>query len=282
MLFRENIRGYVLVLLLLVTVFVWSVTLRDSEGLLLVAFLDVGQGDAIFIETPNGSQVLIDGGSNRMVLSALGEVMPFYDRSIDVIIATHPDLDHIGGLPAVFQNFSVSLFLEPGVASESAAYRALLLSIEESGAERVLARRGMRVTLDEETFLDILFPDRDPTTMNTNDASIILRLVHGENSFLFTGDSPKKIERYLTLLDGSGLKSDVLKVGHHGSKTSSGERFIGFVSPEISVVSVGKDNRYGHPHEEVLDILRGFGSKIFRTDMLETIIIKSDGEVLYY
>ena len=114
--------------------------------------------------------------------------------------------------------------------------------------------------------------------MDTNDASIVAKLVYGNTSFLFTGDSPKKIEEYLVFIDKENLDVDVLKAGHHGSKTSSSESFIGYTSPEYAIISAGENNRYGHPHKEVLDILEKFGAQILRTDELETIIIESDGE----
>ena len=133
----------------------------------------------------------------------------------------------------------------------------------------------MNIDLGNGAILQILFPDRDPSGMDTNDSSVVARFVYGENEFLFTGDSPQKIENYLVLL--GGLESDVLKIGHHGSKTSTGASFVSAVSPEYAVISVGKDNRYGHPNQEILDLLNNFGAEIFRTDQLGRIIFKSDG-----
>ncbi|KKP80420.1 MAG: internalization-related competence protein ComEC/Rec2 protein, partial [Parcubacteria group bacterium GW2011_GWB1_35_5] len=132
--------------------------------------------------------------------------------------------------------------------------------------------------LGDGVVLQILFPDRDPAGMETNTSSIIARLVYGENEFLFTGDSPKSIENYLISL--GGLESDVLKAGHHGSKTSTSPDFVTAVSPEYVVISAGKDNRYGHPSQEVLDILNNFGAEILRTDKDGRIVFESDGESL--
>lgn len=274
---KKYLKYWFLVVLTLAAFFVWSAVQAESQREMLVAFLDVGQGDAIFIEK-SGKQVLIDSGPNKQVLGELSKLMPFYDRSIDMLIATHPDADHIGGFPAVLENFKTEIIMESGAKSESAVYQELERLIQEKEIEKVLARRGMRIIVDNNASLFVLFPDRDVSGLTSNDASIIAKLVYGNNSFLFTGDSPKKMENYLVFLDGQGLKSDVLKVGHHGSKTSSAEDFLKTVSPQYAVISAGKDNRYSHPHQEVLDALSNFGFKILRTDELGAIKMKSNGE----
>ena len=274
---------------------------EERRGILTVAFLNIGQGDAIFIEAPSGNQLLIDGGPGKSVLRELSKVMPFYDRSIDVVLATHADQDHIGGLPDVLQNYKVDIFMETGVPSESSSYKELEKIVEEKSQgvplgnfkgeplKKIFVRRGMVVDLGNGAMLQILFPDRDPAGMETNTSSIIARLVYGENEFLFTGDSPKSIENYLVSLESQGetlgnsqgltlgLESDVLKSGHHGSKTSASPEFVTAVSPEYVVISAGKDNRYGHPHQEVLDIFNSFGAKILRTDLDGRVVFKSDG-----
>jgi len=260
-------------------IFVWyAVGLENRHGLLTVAFLDVGQGDAIFIDAPNGRQVLIDGGPNKKILQELAKVMPFYDRSIDMLIATHPDADHIAGLNDTLNNFNVDFIMEPGIYSDSAVYAEFKKSAEEKKIKTILAKRGMKVILDENARILILFPDRDPAKMDSNNASIVAKLVYGKNSFLLTGDSPQKVEKYLVFLDKKTLKTDVLKVGHHGSKTSTSESFLGYTDPEYAIISAGKNNRYGHPHKEVLDILEKFETKILRTDELGAITIQSDSE----
>ncbi len=269
---------YLLTALFLVTVAIWYAVFFESRGgILMVAFLDVGQGDAIFIEAPNGNQVLIDGGAGRAVLRELSRVMPFYDRSIDVVLGTHTDKDHVGGLPAVFENFSVEFYIDPGLPDDSGFYQELLRDVAKEPAEKIIARRGMRINLGEGAELNILFPDRDVSGFDANDASVIARLVYGDTAFLFTGDSPKKIENYVVSLYGDALRSDVLKAGHHGSKTSTSAAFLSAVSPDIAVVSAGEDNRYGHPHKEVTDAFAAAGVSVSRTDKDGTIIFKSDG-----
>src|SRR3989338_11171414 len=266
------------VLLTVAVFFIWYVVFVESRQKLTVAFLDVGQGDAILIDTPGDQQILIDGGLNKQVLAELSKVMPFYDRSIDVVIATHPDQDHISGLLDVLERYEVDFVMEPGVESETTVYKEFEKLVEEKQIKKILARRGMKLVLDDDAYLLILFPDRDVSKMDTNDASIVAKLVYGNTSFLFPGDSPKKIEGYLVSIDKENLDVDVLKAGHHGSKTSSSESFIGYASPEYAIISAGKNNRYGHPHQEVMDILEKFGVKTLRTDLLGSIIMKSDGE----
>jgi len=244
---------------------------------LTVAFLDVGQGDAVFIETPSGRQVLIDGGKNRAVLSALADVMGFRDRSLDVVIATHPDLDHIGGLPHVFTRYDVSMALEPGVLDDGADYEAFISAVHAEGLEPILGRAGMKLELEEGITLQLLFPQGDASRMEANSASIVLRLTYGETSFLFMGDAPVAIERYLTAQYASGLQSDVLKLGHHGSKTSTSEEFLVVVSPEHAVVSAGCHNQYGHPHAVVLGRLEVQGVAVWDTCTEGTVVFQSDG-----
>ncbi|MEK7596405.1 MAG: ComEC/Rec2 family competence protein [Patescibacteria group bacterium] len=277
---KQNFRWYFLVVLVAAAFFVWYAVFAESDKSLTVAFLNVGQGDAILIDTPGDQQILIDGGPNRRVLAEISKIMPFYDRSIDVVIATHPDSDHIGGLPEVLSRYDVNFFIEPGVESTNVVGKELEKIIEEKKLKKVLARRGMKFVLSDNAYLLILFPDRDVSRMDTNDASIVAKLVYGNTSFLFTGDSPQKMENYLVSIDKENLDIDVLKAGHHGSKTSSSESFIGYASPEYAIISAGKNNRYGHPHQEILERLRVAGAVILRTDLDGRLIFKSDGRNL--
>lgn len=253
----------------------------SGNGLLTVAFLDVGQGDAIFIESPTGLQVLVDGGANNSVLRGLGKVMSFDDRTIDVLIATHPDKDHVGGFPSVLENYEVDTYIDSGVVSETGIYKELKKKVKDEGSVELLARRGMVLDLGGGAILTILFPNRDVANEESNKASVITKIEYGQSSFLLTGDSPKSIESYLTSLDGEYLDVDVLKVGHHGSKTSSAKEFVSVVSPEYAVISAGKDNRYGHPHKSVLDILDAQGANVLITYEKGMIVFLSDGERLW-
>ena len=289
------VRKIILGFFLVVTVFVWyGVLAEERHGLLTVAFLDVGQGDAIFIESPSGKQVLVDAGSNKKVLRELSKRMPFYDRSIDVLIESHPDLDHIGGFPAILNAYEIDSVFSSGVDCETAICEAFNKAVLEEGisasGRRKVLTRGNILDFGDGVYLEVLFPDREAYGFETNMASLVLKLVYGENSFLLTGDSPKAIEEYLISLEvdpyppvgGGGLDVDVLKLGHHGSKTSSSDYYVGITSPEVAVISVGENNRYGHPHQEVLNILDEFEIKVMRTDLQGTISIQSDGKNLIY
>jgi competence protein ComEC len=258
---------------------------KSSDGkVLTVAFLNVGQGDAIFIQAPNGVQVLIDGGPDATVLRELGQVMPFYDRSINVVIATHPDQDHIGGLVDVVQNFSVDHVIESGVTGDTATAERFNFLVEEKIDSQHIATRGMRVHLDQARgiYMDILHPAYDVSRMrDTNDASVTARLVYGETEFLFTGDISERIEKEL-VAKGTPmtLESDVIKLGHHGSKTSSSREFLESAQSEVAVVSAGCDNRYGHPHTDVISRVEQLGMLILDTCTGGTIVMESDGEVI--
>lgn len=250
--------------------------LADSE--LEVTFFDIGQGDSIFIETPERVQILIDGGPSSAILEKLGREMPFWDRTIDLIVLTHPERDHMAGLLEVLKRYHIKNILWTGIVRETAEYREWQKLIEQEGANVYIARTGLRIYAGESWFA-VLYPFEDlegEQVKNTNDTSVVARFNYGETAFLFTGDASRSVERkLLDRVELSILDSDILKIGHHGSKTSTSEEFVQAVSPEIAVISSGKDNKYGHPHQEVLDNLSGI--KVFRTDIGGDIKIMSDG-----
>lgn len=272
-------------LIALLLLFVVSVTLRaggtESDEMLTVSFLDVGQGDATFIESPSGTQVLIDGGKNSMVLRELSQAMGFFDRDIDMVVITHPDLDHIGGLIDVLKKYEVKTIVMTENENDTPAVEVLKDAIKNENAEVILARTGQVYDLGEGAMLTVLFPDRDPTHLESNTASIVAILTYGDSEFLLTGDSPKGIEEYLVSIHGSGLQSDVLKVGHHGSKTSTADTFVSAVSPALAIISAGKDNQYGHPHTEVTSLLSARSIPYKNTADEGSIILFSDGEKIW-
>ncbi|MEK7147342.1 MAG: ComEC/Rec2 family competence protein [Patescibacteria group bacterium] len=279
--FAKKARFGTLAVLFFANFFIWSALLAEERGgELKVAFLDIGQGDAIYIEAPNGNQVLIDGGPGKALLSRLGEVMPAYDRSVDLLIVSNPDKDHIAGFIEVLKSFVVAAVMEPGTKPETAIYQEFEKAVETENAQKILGRRGQIVWLDRArgVHFDIFFPDQDVADWQTNDGSIIGKLVYGKTCVIFSGDAPQQMENYVVAFDGSALHCQVLKVGHHGSRTSSGVAFVGTVAPEYAVISSGKGNSYGHPHQETMDTLSRFGAKILRTDQLGTIIFTSDGQ----
>lgn len=253
---------------------------RESH-MLSVSFLDVGQGDAVLIEGPTGVQLLVDGGPNAAVVRELGRHLSFFDRSIDGVVATHPDADHIGGLSSVFDRYAVGTFFESGVVKETSATAALETAVQEEGSARVIARVGMRVLLGGGAYADVLYPDRDVSGVSdTNAGSIVLRVVYGENEFMLTGDAPKTVEQHVAFLGGAGIASDVLKAGHHGSKTSSLELFVKTVNPAYVVYSRGCDNSYGHPAPETVSLFQALHIPALDTCKLGTITFRSNGRAL--
>jgi competence protein ComEC len=197
--FKKNFKYWFIIFLLVCVVFVWYAVFKETREGILVAFLDIGQGDAIFIEAPNGNQVLLDGGSDKSIIYELSSVMPFYDRSIDVVIQSHPDADHIGGLIDVLKRYHVGIVIEPGAVSESVVYKEFKDLVDKKEIKSILAKRGMKIDLGEGAYIFVLFPDRDVSGLDSNDASIVAKLVYGKTEFLLTGDSPKSIESYLCL-----------------------------------------------------------------------------------
>ncbi|MBI3634457.1 MAG: MBL fold metallo-hydrolase [Candidatus Yonathbacteria bacterium] len=278
---KKHAQWATLGIFLVINIFIWAIVARaDRQGELLVAFLDVGQGDAIYIETPHGNQILIDGGSGAQVLRALGQIMPFYDRTLDLILATHPDQDHIGGFSDVMNRLNVDGVITTENTSGTSAYKAFEKSILNKHPRRILARAGERIILDNDIVLEILFPDRNARGWETNTSSIVARLFYGKKSFLFTGDSPQEIERYLVNKKGGTLHSTVLKLGHHGSRTSSSKIFLSAVDPEYAIISAGKNNKYGHPHKEVLTLLSELAIPFRSTAEQGTIIFRTKGAEL--
>ena len=266
----------------------WSQALTRDDRLHVV-FLDVGQGDAIFIETPHGRQVVVDGGADPMLMTRLlGERMRFNDRHIDIVAATHPNSDHIGGLAQVLARYDVGAVLERRIEYDSAAYQAWMRAVdveEAQGAKVIESSAGQVIALDNGVRLETLGPPRaliSGTESDADNASLVLRLVYDDVSVLLTGDIFAAAERAL-LASGANLNSDVLKVPHHGSASSSTPEFLSAVSPAVAVISAGVDNRFGHPHNEVVRRLREFAGDdgLFQTSEQGTIEFITDGETLW-
>ena len=260
---------------------VWAATYTPrSDGFAKLFVLDVGQGDSIFIQAANGRQVLIDGGRDEQALVSLSKIMPRNDRHIDVVIATHPDADHIGGFPTILSRYDVGLFLFSAVKSDTDVSSTVTDMVEEKRIPAYSVRSGMQLLLDETllTSLTFLFPDRPTDTWETNSASVVARLRIGNRSALLTGDAPVSIENYLVEKNPNMIDVDILKLGHHGSKTSSGQRFLERTSPRLAIVSAGANNRYGHPAPEVIDRVKMLGIPIVSTAEEGTITLFSDGE----
>jgi len=262
----------VLAVLILFSILAFSADSEKEDGL-KVYFFDVGQGDSVFIETGDGKQVLIDGGPDNKVIQRLSEVMPFWDRTIDIIILTHPDQDHIAGLPEVLKRYKVRGIVETGIECQKPECLIWKKLKEKEGAVKISARLGDKLVLDENTRLFVFNPFDDLSgkkVSKANNTSVVVKLIYGGYSFLLTGDIEKQIEEKLVLA-GIDIDSDYLKIAHHGSKTSSAESFLDGISPLLAFISSG--NRYGHPHQEVTERLENKGIKYYRTDELGTIIL---------
>lgn len=245
------------------------------DFLLHVNFYDVGQGDSIFIQTHLGNQILIDGGPTDKAVNELGNDMPFFDRTIDLLILTHPHTDHVAGLVDILRRFKVKKVVLPEVDSDVPAYDKFLELIEEKNIEKIYGITGQRIYLDTATVFDIYYPSPGKLDKkDLNDTSIVGKLSFGKTSFLFIGDAGFTVEN--NILPKYDLDVDVLKVGHHGSRFSTSLSLLAETTPEYSVISVG-ENTYGHPTQEVLDRLNSSGSQVFRTDIDQTIKFISDG-----
>ncbi|MBE7467884.1 MAG: DNA internalization-related competence protein ComEC/Rec2 [Anaerolineae bacterium] len=261
---------------------VWLAVLSLPDGRLRVAILDVGQGDAILITTPDGRQILIDGGPTPTDLTwRLGQEMPFWDHSLDMVINTHPDADHLAGLPSLLDRYRVEQALVTDVGSDSELYREWETQLAEAALTPTIGQQGMQLTLGQGITATLLTPG--PATAREdapNNHSLVIRLEMGRISFLLTGDIEESVERNL-VLEGAPLPATVLKSPHHGSKTSSSEMFLEAVNPQIVVISVGQDNDYGHPSPEVLERYEEHGFIVFRTDEQGTVEFSTDGEWLW-
>lgn len=237
-----------------------------------VHFIDVGQGDSILIESPSGKTMLIDGGvkgAGQQIVSYLKELGI---NKLDIVVATHPDADHIGGLIPVLDNMMIEQFYDSGKVHTSQTFEEMLTRIDEKNIPYHVPKIGDDIEFDKDVNVKVLNANDQAT--DNNDASIVLKMTYGNVSFLLTGDAGVALEKEMLQYD---VKATVLKAGHHGSNTSSSEEFIQAVKPEVTILSYGEDNKYGHPHAEIVDRLQAIGSKIYATADLGTITVSTDG-----
>ena len=277
---------FVGVVLVVVCVGVWGILwIRTPQRFVTFAVLNIGQGDGLYIEGPTGIEVLVDAGpGDGSILRALPEVMAPFDRFIDAIIATHPDADHSGGFIQVLERYRVGAFIEPGIRGATQTYKTLEQSVSAQHIPRYIARRGMTLDLGGGAVLHVLYPDKDVTNFvkKTNDGCIVAKLTYGETSAMLTCDMPISVETHLVAISSSTeLASTLLKVGHHGSKYSTSEAFLASVHPTEALISVGANNRYGHPAPRVLGLLVSQKVPYLRTDQAGTIIYRSNGHTFW-
>jgi competence protein ComEC len=278
-----------LVGLLLFSLIVWVTPLLENQHTQLaqlfgasnqnlkVTFLNIGQGDAILIETPDGVQMLIDGGPDGTVLRELASTMPWFDRTIDIVLGTHPDKDHIGGLVDVLERYTVDHIITTENLGETMTAKSYRTALNQEGAEITMARSGQVYSLGASTTVTVFSPASDPSMLETNTASIVVQVRYGDIAFMLTGDAPSSIENYLVTTYGNQLESEVLKLGHHGSKTSSSHEFLTAVEPQFAVVSSGRDNSYGHPAKEVVERVGELDIPLVNTAVEGRITFQTDG-----
>ena len=264
---------------------IWTAALTVEDGRLHVVFADVGNGDSVLIVSPAGRQVLVDGGPKPQdATRLLGSALPFWDRSLDMVVLTHGHADHIAGLLEVLRRYDVGHVIEREAGHTSPDYLSWKQAVEKEGSVVTEARAGQVIDLGDGAFIEVVHP---PVTLmagtesDLNNASIVLRVVYGDVSFLLTGDIFVEAERNM-LSRGMDARSTVLKVPHHGSRTSSSPEFIEQVSPSVAVISVGADNRFGHPHAEALEVLRRYApqARVMTTRDRGTIRFVTDGTTL--
>lgn len=261
--------------LLALSLILAGIIFYSSRQDLRVIFLDVGQGDAILISR-GSDQILIDGGpSGQVLLEKIGKYVPFWDRKIEVVITTHPDADHIGGLIDLMRAYQVGEIVDTQTQSESQVYKKYRELIDSEKINEIEGVAGVNIKIGDGSEMKIISPaeNYNSNEKDTNLNSIVARLTFGENSFLFMGDLPAEGEQSL-ISEKSELSSDVLKIGHHGSKYSGSVEFLKAVNPHDAIISVGANNRYGHPAPEIMERLKNMSVNIFQTDEKGDIIYK--------
>ncbi len=256
---------------------------KDEDAHLKMIFLDVGQGDATFIQFPNGEQMLIDCGIDAVSIEALGRVMPFYDRDIDYLLVSHPDLDHYGGCIDVLNRFDVHHILYNGEQKQySQLWQSFMRAIQEEQAMYSIVSSSVHWNIAG-VGIDFLYPDHSieknknipgvKKDVGSNNASIVMKLSYGDQDTLLTADAEAELEEYLVDVYGEELDVEILKLGHHGSLTSSIQPFLDAATPETAVASAGMENKFHHPSERVIRRVKRMGTEIWRTDISGDIMV---------
>jgi len=253
---------------------------QDSAGLLQVHFLDMGQADCILVQAPSGKNMLIDAGNNDDAAKILAYLRERNIRKLDVVVGTHPHEDHIGSMDQVINTFEVGQVVMPNATHTTRTFKDVLTAIKNKGLKITTAKPEITLDLGTGINATVVAP-RSAKYKDLNNYSVVIHLTYGSTSFLFTGDAEALSESEM-LKAGTGLKSTVLKVGHHGSRTSSTQAFLDKVKPQYAVIMCGQDNDYGYPHRETLQKLAALDTQIFRTDLNGTIIATSDGTAVTF
>ena len=279
----KNFSKIILIVLAGIALLIWSrVFYTGSSSGISVNFLDVGQGDAILINLPGDEQVLIDGGPDDAVLSQISKFMPPFDRTIEHVVLTHPHADHVAGLVKVIDRYEVGEVLENSIEYDSAIYAQWKDIIKSNNIPDREVRQGDTFEWGGGRF-EILAPvsmssSTSSGESNINNTSVVARFVYNNSEVMLTGDAEKEVLSNLCKLESSSLSSDVLKAAHHGSENGVADCFLSAVDADTVVISVGRDNKYGHPHATALEMLGKYADEILRTDEMGTISCQMDGE----
>lgn len=265
----ENVKKVLVMLLICGYLYLAFALWQVPDGRFHIWFLDIGQGDSVLVKTPEDHQILIDGGPKNTVMEELPQVMPFFDRSIDMVVVSHPHADHIDGLVEVLKRYKVSAVLFAGINDFGPTYSEFLKEIDDQNIDFFIAEKDLDFRFGD-VFFDVIYPFDQlglENFKNLNDSSIAMKVVYGEKKIMLTGDLETVGEKEL-VNSGYDLRANILKAGHHGSKTSSIFSFVKKVSPEVVVIQTGAGNSYGHPNKESLDNFELAGvEKVYRNDL---------------
>lgn len=284
---KNNLKKYVILILLLSSFFytffsyVQKNFFQVSNHNLRFHFIDVGQGDSSLIITPKGNTILIDAGDEAHAKKVVSYIREQGIEKLDLVIATHPDADHIGGMDKVIKNFDIDVFAMPDVSAKTNQYKQIQRELKAKKMRATRLYQGDEVQIDDDIDFEILSPVKGKKYDDTNEYSIVAKIVYKDTSFILMGDAT--IENEVDIINNvPDIDIDVLKLGHHGSSTSSSDYFITKTSPNIAIISCGKNNKYGHPHQEVMRVLKKHGVTPYRTDEMGDIVITSDGKEIKY
>lgn len=258
---------------------IWREQSLSGTGAMRVTFVDVGQGDGAVLISPSGQQAVIDGGPNQAMLTALGSLMPFLDRQVELMVLSHPHLDHIASFPDIVERYDVRAVLLSGVQASLPAYKKFLDLLPPEQARVDIADPARDIDLGDGLTIDVLWPHPGllGQEADLNNTSVVVRATFGSSSVLFTGDIGEETERAM-LQEGIDVRADILKVAHHGSRTSSTTEFLKAVNPRLAVISVAEKNRYGHPTAEALDRLAALGIPVRMTKDEGDICLRTTGK----
>ncbi len=274
---KSNRHKLLIIVLGLISIAIWSTVFKLPDGSLHIKIFDVGQGDSIFIRTASGYKILIDGGPDDKVIDHLGGELAFFDKTLDLVVLTHPQSDHITGLIEVAQRYKIKNLWTSYSENTTAEYQEWENVLDMVGLQKTTVWSGDRLIFSDGTVLEVVWPRGKTASDDLNTTSLVILLDYKEFEGFLTGDADKQVQPYAS----SASEIEFLKVPHHGAKNALDESYLNDLSPEISVISVGPRNQYGHPHEAALSILESIGSIILRTDQHGTVEIVSDGATWY-